>query len=162
MPITNVVAGFVLLLFGRRVFWLFVGLAGFLVGVELARDALPGADDVVILAIAVGAGLLGALLAVVLERLAFALAGFYAGGYLSILAARSFAIDIAPAVIFVAGGIAGLLVAWMLLDWALIVLSSLVGAGAIVAAVETTPTLRTAAFALLSIVGIAFQARGRS
>ena len=41
------------------------------------------------LLIGLGTGLLGALLAVLAERVAFALAGFYAGAYLALLVAQA-------------------------------------------------------------------------
>jgi hypothetical protein len=77
-----IVVGVAVLLWGRQLFWLFVGSAGFVTGLTIARVALAdrGADVTLVLALA--AGLLGILLAILLERLAVNAAGFVAGGHL--------------------------------------------------------------------------------
>jgi hypothetical protein len=77
-------AGIALLLAGRRLFWLFVGVVGFFAGLRFALQVLgPRADLRWIVALA--AGLLGIVLAIALQRLAVALAGFFVGGYVGAL-----------------------------------------------------------------------------
>src|SRR6516225_10094390 len=77
----NVLAGLAVLFFGRRLFWLFVGCVGFIVGFELAGNALAGQSEWLILVIALGVGLLGAIASVFLQRIFIVVAGFFAGGY---------------------------------------------------------------------------------
>src|SRR5687767_9222241 len=83
MNVIYVVAGSLLLLFGRRLFWLFVTLAGFGAGMVLARDQFELQPPALVFAIGVFAGLLGALLSVFLQKIAVAVSGFAAGAYLA-------------------------------------------------------------------------------
>ena len=76
----TILAGLALLTLGRRLFWLFVGLVGFAVGVALAAQFVQGPEWQV-LVIALAAGLVGILFALVLQQAALALAGFIAGAY---------------------------------------------------------------------------------
>ena len=82
MDLTYVFTGILLLFLGRKLFWLFVAVVGFLVGMTFAPELLPNQPDSVILVISLITGLLGALLAAMLQKLAVALAGFAAGGYI--------------------------------------------------------------------------------
>ena len=77
----NILAGLAVLFFGRRLFWLFVGCVGFIVGFELAGDMLQGQPEWVILVIALGVGVLGAIASIFLQRVFVVVAGFFAGGY---------------------------------------------------------------------------------
>ena len=38
----NIIAGLAVLFFGRRLFWLFVGGVGFIVGFQIASEVLQG------------------------------------------------------------------------------------------------------------------------
>ncbi|HEY1789962.1 MAG TPA: hypothetical protein VGJ73_17585, partial [Verrucomicrobiae bacterium] len=77
----NILVGAVLLVFGRRLFWLFVGCTGFIVGFDLANSLFPGQSQLLIFLIAIGVGLIGAIAAIFLQRLVVGIAGFFAGGY---------------------------------------------------------------------------------
>src|SRR5215470_9221664 len=127
-PIADIVAGALLLLLGRKLYWLFVGIAGFYVGVEVARALFAGEASWLVWLGAIGAGLIGALLAMLFQRVGFALGGFYAGGYAALILAERFAPGIVGGATFVIGGVVGALFAAWLMDWAIIVLSCLVGA----------------------------------
>ncbi len=74
MSAINVVFGAVLLFFGRSLYWLFVGIAGFLAGVQLADVVLADQSQVIRVLAAVAAGALGALVAMLAQRVGFALA----------------------------------------------------------------------------------------
>ena len=154
-----IVAGLVLLLFGRKVFWLFIALAGFLVGVELARSLLSERPEWIQLAVATGIGVLGALIAPLAQRFAFALAGFFSAGYVFLLVARSLGIAGDPTVPILAWGLVGAVFALLVTDWALIILSALMGAGTIVAAFDLGPGINAVTFALLAALGILVQGR---
>jgi hypothetical protein len=84
MDIARIVVGIALLTLGRKLFWLFVGVAGFVLGFGLATQFLRGQPDWIVLVIALVAGLVGVLLALFLQRLAVGVAGFIAGGYILI------------------------------------------------------------------------------
>jgi hypothetical protein len=104
---------------------------GFLVGMELAGIFFFNRPFWVILLVAIIAGLLGAVIAVFAQRIAFALAGFFAGGYLVLMAGQLFGTYSANELFFMIGGITGALLTAVFMDWAIIMLSCLAGAGMI-------------------------------
>jgi len=159
MQILTIILGCIVLLFGRKLFWLFVAIIGFLVGVHIAEVFFAGQPLWVLLLIGLGAGLIGALLAVVFQRIAFALAGFYGGAYLVFILTQSFGIFTGSILLPLAGGVIGAIVAALVTDWAIIVLSCLAGAGAVVAAGGLGQTVSLILFVLLIITGIIIQAR---
>jgi Domain of unknown function (DUF4203) len=157
----NILVGAVLLLFGRRLFWLFVACIGFIVGFDIAGSVFQGQPQWVIFSIAVGVGLLGALAAVFLERLVVGIAGFFAGGYFLSVFAMTALHTHQPAVQWIAygiGGIIGAILTMTLLDPALIILSSLAGATAISQNLPLNDSNRGILFIALLIFGIIVQA----
>jgi uncharacterized membrane protein len=108
-------------------------------------------------AVALGAGLIGALLAVLFERVAFALAGFYAAAYLALILIDRIGVTAGENVIIVVSGLVGALIAALVMDWAIIALSALVGAAAIVATFAMPPMIEIAVFIVLVAVGVAVQ-----
>lgn len=163
-PIVVIVAGIVLLVAGRSLFWLFVAITGFFVGAEVAGELFAGEPEWVVWVIAAGAGIVGAVLAMLFERVAFALAGFYAGGYLALVAVQSLDGGMPELAVFVMGGVLGAVLATLVLDWAIIILSSLVGAGLIVGALTLEPAQAVLLAGVLVAGGVLIQAglmRGR-
>src|SRR5215475_5622618 len=154
-PIANIVAGAVLLVLGRKLFWLFVAIVGFYVGFEFARAVAAEQPAWLLWTVAIGAGLIGAVLAMLLQRVGFALGGFYAGGYITLLAIQRFAtpgtIDVTA---FVVGGLIGAVLVSLLVDWAIIVLSCLVGAALVVQALALQPLANALVYAGLVAAGI--------
>src|SRR5215210_265313 len=73
-PILVLIAGVLLLIAGRRLFWLFVGLVGFFT-VYQWFEPYSGAPSSWHWGLAIAARLLGILLAIFLQRFAVALAG---------------------------------------------------------------------------------------
>ena len=159
MQILTIILGCIVLVFGRKLFWLFVAIMGFLGGVHIAEMFFVEHSLWILLLIGLGAGLLGALLAVIFQRIAFALAGFYGGAYLVLILMQSFGIFTSSILPPIIGGAIGAIVAVLVMDWAIIVLSCLAGAGAIVATAGLEQTVSTFFFALLIIAGIFVQAR---
>jgi MFS family permease len=161
VTILQILFGFLLLLMGRRLFWLFVGLIGFIVAAQLAADFLGPEPPWLVLVVALAVGLLGALIAVVIPALAAAVAGFLAGTYLVYVLLANLQLQPGPTlgwILAVVGGIIGAVLAVALLDWALIILSSLAGATAIVQAIALQPTVETIVFVVLVVIGVIVQA----
>lgn len=158
-PIVDIVAGAVLLVLGRRLFWLFVAIAGFYFGFEVARALAAEQPAWLFWTIAIGAGLIGAVLAMLLQRVGFALGGFYAGGYIALVAAERFAPGTIGVAAFLVGGVIGAVLATLLMDWAIIVLSCLVGAALVVPALGLQPLASALVYAGLVAVGIVVQAQ---
>jgi len=152
--------GIALLLLGRKLYWLFVGGAGFALATSLALRLLEGQPAWLVVLIGLAAGLIGALLALFLQRLAVGVAGFVAGGY--VLASIVPAVLAGPPwvswVSFLVGGILGAVLVALLFDWALIALSSLAGAALVVQAFELGSLPALLLFAGLAVLGVIVQA----
>jgi hypothetical protein len=153
----RVLLGCTVLLAGRNIFWLFIAVIGFLLGIELAHVWL--ADQPMWMALAAGIvlGLAGAVLAVVYERVAFALAGFYAVVFLVITYADKLGFATVPAFMPYVAGALGALLAALLTDWTIIVLSALAGAAAVVSVFPLQPLIEAVSFLALAVVGILVQ-----
>jgi len=134
VAIVGALIGVVILLFGRKLFWLCVAAVGFAAGVEIAPHVVHEPSPLMALIIALVLGLIGALLALFLQKIAIAVLGFLAGGKLAGAIAAAFLVHYAQysVIIFVVGGIIGAILLLVLFDWALIIVSSLIGAHLIV------------------------------
>ncbi len=157
----RMLAGVALLVVGRRLFWLFVGLIGFMWGIRVAAHFFPGQPEWMVVAIALTAGVLGALLALIFQWFAIGLAGFSVGAYivlrlLHISGWRTGGIDwLLPLI----GGIIGALLIIILFDWALIILSSLAGAGLITESLHVGQGSETLLLIGLFVAGVLVQSR---
>lgn len=158
MYLLDIAAGTALLLLGRKLFWLFIAIAGFYVGFEVARIVFADQPQWLMWLIAIAAGLIGAVLAMFFERVAFALAGFYAGGYVALVIVERLAAGSMSAWLFVIGGLVGALCAAFIMDPAIIVLSSLVGAALIVSALGLGDFASVVIYAGLVAAGVVVQA----
>jgi hypothetical protein len=158
--IVGVLIGVVVLFFGRKLFWLCVAAAGFALGAEIAPHFIQEPSSILGLVVALVFGVLGALLALFLQKVAIAVLGFLAGGYLAGAIGAAFFIHSAQyyTIIFLVGGIIGTFLLLAVFDWALIVVSSLVGAHLIQSAIVLPPTGSTLVFVGLAIIGILVQA----
>jgi hypothetical protein len=164
--VLKILIGIALLLLGRKIFWLFVAGMGFVVAMDLVTRLFvgPQAEALTPIALVAGlvAGVIGALLAILLQRVAVGVVGFLAGGYvvlsfLEIIGAGEMA-ALSWVLAFV-GGIIGLVLALALLEWALVVLSSLSGAGLIAQSAGLNRPLVVLVFVIALIVGIVVQGR---
>jgi hypothetical protein len=158
--IVGVVIGVVILFFGRKLFWLCVAAVGFAAGLQIAPLLVNEASSLLALVIAVVFGILGALLALFIQKIAIALLGFLAGGKLATAIAAAFFVQHAQysTIIFVIGGIIGAILLLAVFGWALIVVSSFIGAYLIQSAMVLPPTGLTLVFIGLAILGIFVQA----
>ena len=159
-PLIGALIGVVVLLFGRKLFWLCVAAVGFAAGVELAPRVAAEPSTLLALSLALVLGFLGALLAIFLQKVAVAIAGFLAGGKLANALAAAFLTSYSAhsAIIFIIGGIVGALLLLALFDWALIVVSSVTGAYLVQGAVPLSPTGSALLVAGLTLLGIFAQA----
>jgi len=160
IPILSVLIGVIVLFFGRRLFWLCVAAVGFAAGVEFAPHLMHEPTQALQLSIAIVFGFIGALLALFLQKVAIAVAGFLAGGKLAMALIGAFIAEGAryPGITFIVGGIIGMILLLVLFDWALIVMSALVGAYLIGHTIVLPPTGATLLFVGLAAIGIIVQA----
>ena len=154
IPILSILIGAVVLFFGRKLFWLCVAAIGFAAGMEVAPHLMHEPTPLLQLSVALVFGFIGALLAMFLQKIAIAIAGFLAGGKLAMALVAAFFAEGAryPGIAFVVGGIIGAILLLALFDWALIVMSSLVGAYLIGHTIVLPSTGATLLFVGLAIV----------
>jgi hypothetical protein len=163
--VTNIVElllGGAVLVAGRKLFWLLVGAIGFLIGMQIATRFFNG-NEVIAIVAGVILGIIFALLAIFLESIAIAIAGFLGGGYVLLYLAGMLGID--PGgfwswVVFAIGGILGIILVRVLFNWALIVISSLAGASMVVSAFGLTAGTATLIYVGLVVAGVLIQAMG--
>lgn len=160
MLIIRVLIGLMMLTLGRQVFWLFVAGVGFAIGAFLAARFYPGQEEWVLILISLAAGLVGVMMAYAMQNFAVLVAGFVAGGYFSVV----FLTDLGwkfqgfPWLVFLIGGGIAALFATALFQWALIFLSSLVGATLIVQSLGYPQQTSMLLFLFLLLLGIVAQA----
>ena len=149
-------AGCVLLLLGRKLFWLFVALVGMVSGMQAAEQFFGAQPYWVFLLIGLLAAVVGAMLAIFFQKVAIALAGLLVGSTITTHLGVMLGWPTVPLINW-AGAIIGAVVLFWLFDWGLIVLSSIVGAGLIVQALDDPPQVGMLIYLGLAIIGIAIQ-----
>jgi hypothetical protein len=157
----SVLVGAAILLFGRKLFWLFVAAIGFAAGVEFAAQVLPQPSPVLTLLVSLGLGILGAFLAYVFQKFAIAIAGFISGGRFALALSAAFYIRHAESsgIIFLIGGILGAILLIFLFDWAIILMSSVEGARLILSVIVLPPAGCVLLLTALIVIGIIVQSR---
>ncbi len=135
--------GLLSLFLGRKLFWLFVGISGFLLGLLIGGVVGMGNGwdwpAIVLVGLLLGGAAAG--LSIYLQEPMASLAGFVLGGVMTVILYMllRFGGDLAmnfmfggPGpetwILFLAGGVAAAVFVWATYEWALIVLSSLAGA----------------------------------
>lgn len=157
----NILIGLVLILAGRKLFWLFVACVGFISGFHYSQYIWAIHSPVLVLVLSIAVGALGAVIAIFFQKAAIVVAGFAAGGYIAMMLIGQF--TGLPAQIawlpYVVGGIIGAAILYAVFDWALILLSTLTGAALVVQMMAFKPWVEIALFVILSAAGVVFQAK---
>ncbi|HEV7402861.1 MAG TPA: DUF4203 domain-containing protein [Chthoniobacteraceae bacterium] len=152
--------GAALLLAGRKLFWFFVAAVGFVAAMELATRYFGESNHDAILIGSLVAGVIGAVLAIFLQKLAVGLAGAATGAYLLDQYFRTLPDYPDLGWIFlIAAAVAGALLMAVVFRWALILLTSLAGAHLIGQWLPLPRGWRAAAYAALVVIGVAVQSR---
>ncbi len=127
MLLARGVIGAIILFFGRELNFLFAGgmaaLVGFRLTPLLPSSFPPWADYALI----VGLGITAALLVIANERAGYFVSGFFAGGY-ALMEYYEPGVLTFPFLPFLVGSVIGAFIIGILTDWALIAISSLIGA----------------------------------
>jgi len=157
--IAALVVGLMLLTLGWRLFWIFVGLVGFAAGLQIAQVIGGQQPFWMLWAAGLVCGLIGAMLALFFQHLAVAIGGFIAGGILSLQLAAMLGHAAGGPVVLI-GGVIGAVALVLVFDWALVFLSSMLGAAFIVDALvgrqfPHAPWL----FLAVAAAGMIFQSR---
>ena len=164
VAVVQLLAGAVLLLFGRRMFWLLVAAIGFFLGLGLADAYLKIDAEALRWILGILAGVLASLAAVFLQRFAIAAAGLMAAGYSTYwyLSLTWDPLQLWNWALVVVAAIVGLLLARTLFDFGLIFASVLAGATLVLEAVGFEASTSRWMFLVLVLVGTAVQASWRS
>ena len=111
--------------------------------------------------LAIGVGLLAAVLAIVLQRVAVALAGGLAGGMLAMRLAVLLGINAETVgwVFFAVGAVLAAILVSAVFDWALIILSALIGASMVSDVLPFDSTARFVSMIVLFVIGAFVQSR---
>lgn len=140
-PTLALVLGALLLVAGRRLFWMLVGVAGFLAGMWLAVEIFDPQSEALRWGIGIVAGLIGIGLAKLFQRMAVCMAGFFLGGFAAV---EIFDLDLSAGqgwlFFAIAGVLAAILAGW-LFEVALVVYSSWLGAMLVIDALRLPETL---------------------
>ena len=131
----NAILGSALIVLGRKLFWLFIGVIGFVTGIQFTNRIFHGPEvQAIIWGLVIG--FIFALLAIFAQTMAIGIAGFLTGGYVLLALTSIVGLDQGPLgwIAYIVGGIIGILLVTLLFDWAVITLSSLAGAALVVQA----------------------------
>ena len=122
------------------------------------QSLIPQLSETAVLVVGLIVGVVFALLAVFLQRLAVGLAGFLAGGFiLTTLFARLGVESLSNWVVYIIGGLIGIVLVLLLFDWALIIFSSMAGAALLLQSFSTETPAGVLIFFLLALAGIIIQ-----
>ena len=154
-----ILLGIALLVGGRKLYWLSIGVLGFFAGAFVAARYVPAHPEWMTYVIAFGFGILGAIAAVMLQKIAIAALGFFAGGFLLANLFQNFHWTNYDSFLipFLIGGALGAIVLIYIFDWALIVSSSIGGSYLVVRELHVSHSSETILFVLLAVVGVVIQ-----
>ncbi|BBO87153.1 DUF4203 domain-containing protein [Desulfosarcina ovata] len=154
--IISVLMGMMLLVAGRRLFWLFVAVAGFAAGLQAAPMIFGPQPFWLLWSVGLIGGVIGAVLALFFQHIAIGVGGFLAG---SALAFQLMALlgRYPSGWIILVGGIVGAVALFLVFDWALILLSSIVGAVLLGDGMGRVTFVHPAMLMVLFVIGVAIQ-----
>jgi hypothetical protein len=158
------ITGGLLLGAGKKLYWFFVGICGAICGLFVSEVFFHPTGFWEQVLVAIGFGVAFAFLALVLQRLMVSIAGFIAGGFIMVSLAETLQLSVVnwDWIIFIIGGIAGILLVQILFDLALVLITCFGGATLITRAVGLQGVKGTILLLILVLVGIIIQsARNR-
>ncbi len=162
-----IAVGAALLVFGRRLYWLALGGAGFFAGLWLAGQIFERTSSWVDLGLGFLVGIAGAVLAIFVQKLAVGIAGFALGGASALWIASLFDPTILERptiwllVAGIVGAVVGIALASTLFEATLIAFTSLTGALMIAARSHLGPPRESWLFLILLAIGVLIQSRRR-
>jgi len=150
-----------LLLFGRKLFWVFIGAAGFLGGLSAGQSLLENQPFWYAWVMGGVCAIILVMLVKLLKNIAFGIGGFILGAYLANGFLEILHLDVGTLqwLILLAAGAMGAILMLTLFEWALVILSSTVGALLISQSIPLDPPASQIIFFGLIILGIMIQIR---
>lgn len=160
MFLVSLAGGLAILFFGRKLFWLYVGLVGILLGFELVKAYLPQQPLWVALIAGIVLGAILAILAIATQFIAIGVAGLFGGAYLAMQILTLLPVTVAVQLqnwVLLLGGVLGALFCVLLFNPALIILSSLTGAAVLAQLFPIQPLFQTGLLFVIAVLGMSFQ-----
>ena len=163
MALIPIAAGIPVLLFGRKLYWFLIGALGFVLGLGIAEFILPDSRGWTPVIIALALGLVGTLLAMLLQKFTLSIVGFIGGGIIGLSLLNMLALDGngAKIIAFILGAVIGAGLVFIIFDYALIIISTIAGSLMITQGAikffEIQEGLRLIIFAALLILGFMMQ-----
>lgn len=155
----EILIGIGLLTLGRKLFWVFVGGAGFAAGMWVMQSFFPEQpQNMVYIAGAVGAVASIALIKFV-KSVAVNVGGFLGGGIIGLGLARLLGAGVPEWLPFVVCGILGVILLKVAFETALLLISSIAGAMLIARNLPLSEPLQAGAVVILSGAGVLIQRR---
>ncbi len=153
--------GVVLLLWGRKLYWLALAVLGFLVGRWLAGEVVHLESPQLTLAISLLLGIVGAVLAIFAQKIAVRLGGSVVGGGMAFWLAAPHVASLGfwLWLLVAAGAIVGVILASFVFSAALITVSSLSGARLLAQLCCTNSPREVWVLFILFALGVILQAR---
>ena len=152
--------GLLLMLFGRRLYWLFFACIGFLLGSLPLQYLIDlGKSDWWWQLVPLAAGLLSAFLVVFVKKKALRIAGLLSGAYLGYIISEAYLVQPWPLLAML---LVGLLTYWLVLpmfNGFLVVLSSCLGAHLILVQTDLPQETKLAGWGFIALVGVWLQAK---
>lgn len=157
----QLITGAILLAFGRKLVWLFIGLIGFLAGFYAAQSIIPDHAIWYLIAVGVVVGGLLVILARFIKNITFGLGGFLIGAYLvnGVLVLLKLELGILSWIFILMGGALGAFFLLAAFDLGLKILSSFAGAMLITQTFPPEFAYKQFVFLALVIVGVVIQTR---
>jgi len=157
MPVFRAVVGAVLLFLGRELKFLLAAAMAALISYRLSPHIPAQWPGWSFYAVIGGAALVAAAIVIANERVGYFLSGFLAGGYY-LMEYYAPGLATLPLLPFIMGGLIGSLILGLLTDWALMIVTALLGAYYITDLFRLTYTAKTLIVAGLFILGALTQA----
>lgn len=155
----HIALGVLMLFGGRRFFWVFVGSVGFIAGFTSGREIF-GLESLQTLLIAASIlGFIGIVIALFMQSIAIGITGFLAGSYVTFSLLPILG-DFSPEITWLSvlvGGVLGVVLSILLIDWMLIFLSSVTGAAIILQYVSPESWTKPVIWTALALAGIIIQ-----
>ncbi|HET9765522.1 MAG TPA: DUF4203 domain-containing protein [Thermoanaerobaculia bacterium] len=158
------VVGIALLVAGRRLFWLAIGMLGFIAGYQAMERWGSGLPHTAAFVVAIAVGVIGMILAVVVQRVAVALAGFLLGVVLATFLLPLTGLALGPwhGLVVAAAGLLVAFVALGIFSLALVVLTAGAGAAMLAEAIAAPPPWGVPLLVVLWVIGVVVQRRSQA
>ena len=159
IPGLQILAGAAITLFGRKLYWFTIAAVGFFAALELTSRFFDDQSAWIAIVLSILIGAIGAFLAVAVQKIAVGVAGFVLGGFLllQVLVAFDLPIDNWKWLIFIAGGLLGMVLLSALFEWTLIILTTIIGAILITQSSLLPEGSRLLIFVLALLLGLSVQ-----